>query len=89
MLNYKFYLKTLLVFVIIVLAVYFMGPKIPMPTFEVDKVELPESLKELEAKINTEEKETIGIKPGNEAQIIWADSSKQKTKIAFLYIHGQ
>ena len=30
-----------------------------------------------------------GIKPDNQARIIWADSSKkEKTKIAFLYLHG-
>jgi len=43
----------------------------------------------LEKKIESDEKSIQGIKPGCEAKIIWADSTKKtKTELAFLYIHG-
>ncbi len=74
--------------ILLLVIIYFLGSKPTPPKFETVKIELPESLEELEAKIIKEEKEEKGIKLDNEARIIWADSSKQKTKIAFLYLHG-
>jgi esterase/lipase len=58
---------------------------------ELDKLNfnLPGDLQLLEKQINNYEKSTPGIKPGCEAKIVWADSTKKvKTSIAFLYIHG-
>jgi esterase/lipase len=76
--------------IILVLAlVYLIGPKPAKPIFETPVIILPESLTELENQINDSEKAVKGIKPDNEARIVWADSSKkEKTKIAFLYLHG-
>jgi esterase/lipase len=69
--------------------VYLLGPKPSKPKIETPFIELPASLVDLENQINTNEKATIGIKPDNEARIVWADTlRKEKTKIAFLYIHG-
>ena len=66
-----------------------MGPKPAKPKFDSPVLDPPTSLTELEKQINTNEKAVIGIKPGNEARIIWADTlAKEKTKIAFLYLHG-
>jgi esterase/lipase len=76
--------------IIVVLAlVYLIGPKPAKPIFETPVIVLPESLTGLENQINNSEKAVKGIKPDNEARIVWADSSKkEKTKIAFLYLHG-
>lgn len=68
---------------------YMAGPKPDAPKLEIPLFKLNGDLPTLEKQIDENEKQTKGIKPGSEAKIIWADSTKkQKTKIAFLYIHG-
>ena len=74
---------------VVLLIVYFAGPKPSKPDFTLHEVNLPSSLTELERSINNSEHAVRGLKPDNQARIIWADSSKkEKTKIAFLYLHG-
>ena len=69
--------------------VYIAGPKPSKPDFTVHESNLPASLIDLENNIKRSENEVKGIKPDNQARIIWADSSKkEKTKIVFLYLHG-
>lgn len=69
--------------------VYSVGPKPSKPDFTIHESNLPASLNDLENNINNSERAVKGIKPDNQARIIWADSSKkEKTKIAFLYLHG-
>ena len=81
--------KWLLGTILVLLIVYFAGPKPAKPDFTVHEISLPDSLPALEKNINLEEKLVKGIKPDNQARIIWADSlKKEKTKIAFLYLHG-
>lgn len=75
--------------ILLLLTGYLSGPKPPDPAFNTYEQVLPASLPELEKQINEREKGVKGIKPDNEARIVWADSSKkEKTKIAFLYLHG-
>ncbi len=82
-------LKVLLAILLVLTAVYFLGPKPDAPKLAVFNGKLADSLTILEADIARAEKNEKGIKQDNEARIIWADSSrKQKTRIAFLYIHG-
>lgn len=45
-------------------------------------------LETLDEYIEAIESETTDIKPGNEAKIIWADSTKSKTEYAVVYLHG-
>jgi Esterase/lipase len=74
---------------IVLFFVYIAGPKPSKPDFTIHEINLPVSLTDLENNINKNENEVKGIKPDNQARIIWADSSrKEKTKIAFLYLHG-
>ncbi|MGJ8658936.1 MAG: alpha/beta hydrolase [Cellulophaga fucicola] len=48
-----------------------------------------QSLKEVEENIQINEKNVVGIKPDNEARIIWAEDYKyKKSPIAFVYLHG-
>jgi esterase/lipase len=77
-------------FILIALVIgYLIGPKPSKPQFNNTLPDLPNSLAEMEMQISQNEKGIIGIKPDNEARIVWADSSrKEKTKIAFLYLHG-
>jgi esterase/lipase len=75
--------------IVVLLIGVLIGPKPSKPKLDIPGTVLPSSLTDLEKLINTDEKATIGIKPDNEARIIWADTlEKEKTKIAFLYIHG-
>jgi esterase/lipase len=75
--------------ILILFFCYFIGPVPPKPVFDKKTFELPSSLSDLEKQINENEKAVKGIKPDNEARIVWADSTKkEKTKIAFLYVHG-
>jgi esterase/lipase len=69
--------------------IYSVGPRPSKPDFTIREINLPFTLTELETNIAHAEKSVKGIKPDNQARIIWADSSKkEKTKIAFLYLHG-
>jgi esterase/lipase len=85
----KTVIKWFLGIILALFLVYSSGPKPTTPDFTIHKINLPVSLTDLEKKINESEIMVKGIKPDNQARIIWADSSKkEKTKIAFLYLHG-
>jgi esterase/lipase len=75
--------------ILAVLLVYSVGPRPAKPDFTIHETNLNSSLTDIERNLNQEEKTVKGIKPDNNARIIWADSSKkEKTKIVFLYLHG-
>jgi len=85
----KTFLKWLAAVVFILIIGYISGPKPPKPVFDMPEISLPATLTELDKKIDESERSVIGLKPDNEARIVWDDSSKkEKTKIAFLYLHG-
>jgi hypothetical protein len=85
----KTFLKWLSGIVLVLMIGYFIGPKPSKPDFKIPDYNLPASLTELDKQINFGEKAVKGIRPDNEARIVWADSSKkEKTRIAFLYLHG-
>ena len=85
----KTFLKWISGSILILFIVYSVGPKPAKPSFQPPVISLPASLTELEQQIADNEKAVRRIKPDNEARIIWADTSKkEKTKIAFLYLHG-
>jgi esterase/lipase len=85
----KKFLKWLTAIIVLLIIGYSVGPRPPKPDFKTPEITLPSSLTDLEQQINDSEKSVRGIKPDNQARIIWADSSKkEKTKIVFLYLHG-
>ena len=91
MINFKMktFGKWLAGIILVLFIVYVAGPKPSKPDFTVHESNLPASLIDLENNINQSENAIKGIKPDNQARIIWADSSKkEKTKIVFLYLHG-
>lgn len=74
---------------LLLMLIYFFGPKSTVQNLVGEYPNMPIDLLELEAFINTNEKSDPHIKPGNEAKIIWADSlNKQKTPYSIVYIHG-
>src|SRR5664280_3189996 len=75
--------------ILTLIIIYSAGPRPSKPDFSIHEINLPSSLTDLENNINKSEMTVKGIKPDNQARIIWADSSKkEKTKIALLYLHG-
>lgn len=85
----KKFLKWFASVILVLLLAYLAGPKPSKPTFTTPGFNLPASLSELEKQISESEKRIRGLKPDNEARIVWADTSgKEKTGIAFLYLHG-
>lgn len=85
----KTFLKIMLAIAIVLAISYMLGPKAKIQSLSGDYPEVPTRLIELEAYINGKEDTVKGLKPGNEAKIIWADSiNKQKTPYSIIYIHG-
>lgn len=66
---------------------YFSGPKPKKPKFDKRLQTLIATPGQLEALVAARES-LHKIKPGNEAQIVWADSTKKKTEYAVVYLHG-
>jgi esterase/lipase len=82
----KKFLKWFLIIVAMLCIVYFVGPKPKHPVYNLALTDYSKiaNLDSLVAKQESEYK----IKPNNESQIIWADSTKQKTEYAILYLPG-
>ncbi|MFC5623413.1 alpha/beta hydrolase [Algoriphagus winogradskyi] len=69
--------------------VYMLGPKLQDQELTIDYPQVPTRLTELQDYVNQREDTVIGLKPGNEAYIVWADSlNKHKTPYSIVYIHG-
>ncbi len=83
-------MKKILVVLILLVGAYYVGPKpeAPVLTPSASWTDIPDSAQALPAYIASKESKTV-LKPGNEARIVWADSTQpKKTKIVFMYVHG-
>lgn len=79
----------LFVTAIVLVIVYMLGPKVDRQELTVHFPEVPTRLSELTEYVKNREDSVIGLKPGNEAYIQWADSSnKAKIFYSIVYIHG-
>lgn len=82
------FLKGLGIFLLLLIVVYFLGPKPSTPRYHKELPDVPAEATALEQYIKKEEAKHR-IKPDNEARIIWYDDSlKQKTEYAIVYLHG-
>lgn len=70
----------------LLVAGYLLGPKPKKPIYNQELTQVPD-LEDLDHYVATIESKHK-IKPGNEAQIIWADSAHQQTEYAVVYLHG-
>lgn len=69
--------------------VYMLGPKLKNQELTIEFPEVPTRLAELRSYLQQREDTVAGLKPGNEAYIVWADSlNKHKTPYSIVYIHG-
>ncbi len=83
-------MKKVLVVLVLLVGVYFIGPKPDAPVLagQASWTAIPDSVQAMDAYIASKEAATV-LKPGNEARIIWADSAQpKKTKVVFMYVHG-
>ena len=87
LINVKIFLRILLALLVILVVIYFLGPKPSKPVYDSSLPNIPEVL-DLPNYIKAQEAKHK-IKPGNEASIVWADSSKMaQTGYAIVYLHG-
>ena len=71
--------------IILPIATYFLGPKMPDPVLNAELPVVTENIGEFVSHLETVEK----VKPGNEAKILWAnDSVHAQTEYVLLYLHG-
>ncbi len=81
-------LKWLGIILLVLIAVYFVGPKPSHPKLTKDLLTVPSDAASLEQYIRTNEAEHK-LKPDNEARILWLnDSLKQVTDYSVVYLHG-
>lgn len=72
--------------VVLLVSTYFLGPPPPEPVFAKTLPEVPQ-LADLENYVAAGEAES-DLREDNQARIVWADSSRQRTEYAFVYLHG-
>lgn len=73
--------------ILVLIAVYFLGPQPPDPKFEPTLPTVPQDAAALEKYVADNEAKHV-VKADNEARIVWADSSKKKTEYSIIYLHG-
>jgi len=80
-------LKIVLGLVLIVFIVYLLGPHPAKPVYATVLPTVPAEPTALTAYVQQEESKHQ-VKKDNEAEIVWADTSKKKTPYAIVYLHG-
>lgn len=82
------FLKWLGILLLVLIMVYFLGPKPSSPQYNMELPVIPAGPVNLEQYVFAQESKHQ-LKPDNEARIIWAnDSLKSKTDYAIVYLHG-
>jgi esterase/lipase len=82
------FLKWLGVILLLLIILYFLGPKPSYPKYDLALPKFPSDAFQLENDISIHEA-LHKLKPDNEARILWLnDSLKEKTEYAVVYIHG-
>ncbi|GAB3646143.1 alpha/beta hydrolase [Echinicola sediminis] len=86
---FKKLLPFLISIAVILALAYMFGPKESYSSVDGNYPEVPKELGQLERFIQQKEDTVKGLKPDNQARIIWADSlNKTKTPYSIVYIHG-
>lgn len=83
----KFF-RGLAVFVLLLGAIYLIGPRVDTPDLDLTPVTIEVPLEELESWIEQKETAIGNVRPGNASTLYFQDSIPKKTKYAVLYLHG-
>lgn len=78
----------LLLAVIVLLIIYFLGPKPKCPPLESSLPNLKLKLNDVEQYIAQQEAQITDLRPNNQARIIWANDSITETAYSIVYLHG-
>jgi esterase/lipase len=82
-------LKWFALFIGVLVVVYWLGPAPAKPQLDTKLPQMTASLVQLEQEIDAAERKQPGVKPNNQARIVWADAThKEKTRYSILYLHG-
>ncbi|MDF1694850.1 MAG: alpha/beta hydrolase [Saprospiraceae bacterium] len=73
---------------LLLISTYLLGPRVEYPNINTQPISFDIPVETLDEYLVSVESEVSDIKPGNEAKIVWADSTKQKTDYAVVYLHG-
>jgi pimeloyl-ACP methyl ester carboxylesterase len=73
--------------VLIIVALYFLGPAPATPVYEPTLPTVPTEATALEQYVTANEA-AHKLRPNNEARIVWNDSTHKKTPYAVVYLHG-
>jgi len=84
----RLFVKILLILLLILIIGYFLGPTAKYESVNSSPANLSFSVDQVESFVSNKEKSTPGIKPRNEAKIIWASAEKAVTEYAVVYLHG-
>lgn len=83
----KVFIRAFLALIIVLAVFYFVGPKPAKPNYANKLPKVPE-LAALPNYVALQESK-YKVKPGNEAEIVWADGAKEEqTEYAIVYLHG-
>lgn len=72
---------------IVLIGLYFLGPEPETPAYSTTMPAAPSEPGALETFVRLQD-EHHKIKPENETQIVWVDSTRTKTEYAVVYLHG-
>jgi len=84
----KSILKWTALFLLLIVIIFLLGPRAKFKAIDPTPITFDIPLENLDSYIEDKESETKDIKPGNEAKIVWADTSRTKTDFSVVYLHG-
>ncbi|WP_420459630.1 alpha/beta hydrolase [Neolewinella sp.] len=75
------------ILLVIIIAAYFLGPRIDVPTYAETLPAVPRDLSALQRYVEDKEAKHP-TRPGNRARIVWYGNTPTVTDYAFVYLHG-
>lgn len=76
-----------LLVIVLLVVLYYAGPRLPRIPLNTELPDISVSLDSLEAYVRGKDAE-FPVKPGNEGEIVWADTVGKTTPYVLLYLHG-
>ena len=81
-------LKVLVGLIVVLIGVFALGPKRSFEKIDNKPSKKTYDITSLDLKLKNQEQAVQYLKEDNESRVVWADSSKQKTKYSIVYLHG-